>query len=123
VRNYGGLVIAQVKRMKAAGSLRPHDVRVRGHLVDLIVLDPDQKQTTEATYDTAISGEVIRPWSSFTLAEHGVEKVIARRTAMELKRGMTANIGFGISAIVPFVLPEEGHPQAVTWAIEQGAVG
>ena len=122
-RNNGGLVIAQVKRVTARGSLRPHDVRVPGHLVDLIVIDPDQKQTTETPHDPAISGEVIRPWSSFTLAEHGIEKVIARRAAMELKAGMTANLGFGISAMVPRVLLEEGHPQAVTWAIEQGAVG
>jgi propionate CoA-transferase len=123
VRNHGGLVIAQVKRMTAAGSLRPHDVHVPGHLVDLIVLAPDQRQTTETDYDPAISGEIMRPWSSFTLAEHGVEKVIARRAAMELTRGMTANLGFGISAMVPRILLEEGHERAVTWAIEQGAVG
>jgi propionate CoA-transferase len=123
VRNHGGLVIAQVSRVTARGSLRPHDVRVPGHLVDLIVLDPDQKQTCETPYDPAISGQVMRPWSSFKHAEHGVEKVIARRAAMELKRGMTANLGFGISAMVPRVLLEEGHPEAVTWAIEQGAVG
>lgn len=123
VRNHGGLVIAQVKRMTATGSLRPHDVHVPGHLVDLIVVDPDQKQTTETVYDPAISGEIMRPWDSFSLAEHGVEKVIARRAAMELKRGQTANLGFGISAMVPRILLEEGHAQAVTWAIEQGAVG
>jgi propionate CoA-transferase len=123
VRNHGGLIIAQVKRITAAGSLRPHDVRVPGHLVDLVVLDPDQKQTTETPYDPAISGEVMRPWDSFRHAEHGVEKVIARRAAMELRHGMTANLGFGISAMVPRVLLEAGHPQAVTWAIEQGAVG
>ena len=122
-RNHGGLVIAQVKRMTAAGSLRPHDVHVPGHLVDLIVLAPDQKQTTETQYDPAISGEIMRPWDSFSLGEHGVEKVIARRAAMELRRGQTANLGFGISAMVPRILLEEGHAQAVTWAIEQGAVG
>lgn len=122
-RNNGGLIIAQVKRLTARGSLRPHDVRVPGHLVDLIVLDPDQKQTTETPYDPAISGEILRPWASFTLAEHGVEKVIARRAAMELRAGQTANLGFGISAMVPRVLLEEGQAQSVTWAIEQGAVG
>jgi propionate CoA-transferase len=123
VRNHGGLVIAQVKRITAAGSLRPHDVRVPGHLVDLIVLDPDQMQTTGTPHDPAISGEVMRPWSSFSLAEQGVEKVIARRAAMELRRGQTANLGFGISAMVPRILLEEGHAQSVTWVIEQGAVG
>jgi propionate CoA-transferase len=119
----GGLVIAQVKRVTAQGSLRPHDVRVPGHLVDLVVVDPDQKQTTETLYDPAISGEIMRPWDSFKTAEHGVEKIIARRAAMELKKGQTANLGFGISAMVPRILLEEGHAQSVTWAIEQGAVG
>ncbi len=123
VRNRGGLVIAQVKRVTAAGSLRPHDVRVPGHLVDLVVVDPDQFQTTETLYDPAISGEIMRPWSSFSLAEPGVEKIVARRAAMELKQGQTANLGFGICSMVPRILLEEGHPQAVTWAIEQGAVG
>lgn len=122
-RNNGGLVIAQVKRVTASGSLRPHDVRVPGHLVDLVVVDAEQKQTCETDYDPAISGQVIRPWSSFRLAEHGVEKIIARRAAMELKGGMTANLGFGISAQVPRILLEEGYPKAVTWVIEQGAVG
>jgi len=123
VRNHGGLIIAQVSRVTKRGSLRPHDVRVPGHLVDLVVVDPAQKQTCETPYDPAISGQIMRPWESFTLAEHGVEKVIARRAAMELKPGMTANLGFGISAVVPRILLEEGYPEAVTWAVEQGAVG
>lgn len=123
VRNHGGLVIAQVKRITASGSLRPHDVRVPGHLVDLIVVDPDQRQTTETDYDPAISGEIMRPWSSFSLAKNGVEKVIARRAAMELNKGQVANLGFGVSAMVPRVLLEAGQEQAVTWAIEQGATG
>jgi propionate CoA-transferase len=123
VRNHGGLVIAQVSRITKRGSLRPHDVRVPGHLVDMVVIDPDQKQTCETPYDPAISGQIMQPWSSFERAEHGIEKVIARRAAMELRPGMTANLGFGISALVPRILLEEGHPDAVTWAIEQGAVG
>ena len=123
VRNHGGLVIAQVSRVTARGSLRPHDVRVPGHLVDLVVIDPDQKQTCETPYDPAISGQIMRPWSSFRTPDYGVEKVIARRAAMELRSGMTANLGFGISAQVPRILLEAGHPEAVTWAIEQGAVG
>ncbi|WP_375258048.1 acyl CoA:acetate/3-ketoacid CoA transferase, partial [Citreimonas sp.] len=123
VRNHGGLVIAQVKRVTAAGSLRAHDVRVPGQLVDLVVEAPDQMQTTETLYDPAISGEIARPWDSFTPAPYGIEKIVARRAAMELRQGQTANLGFGISALVPRILLEAGQPQAVTWAIEQGATG
>jgi propionate CoA-transferase len=42
---------------------------------------------------------------------------------MELREGDTVNLGFGISALVPRILLEEGHAGDVTWAIEQGAVG
>ena len=122
-RNHGGLVIAQVKRLGTRGSLRPHSVHVPGVLVDLIVLDPDQRQTSETDYDPAISGEVMRPWSSFELAEAGIEKLLARRAALELRRGQAVNLGFGISALVPRILLEEGQVQAVDWVIEQGAVG
>ncbi len=123
VRNHGGLIIAQVKRLAAAGSLRPHDVHIPGNLVDVIVVDPEQRQTTETEYDPAISGELMRPWTSFEPAEYSLEKVIARRAAMELKLGQAANLGFGISANVPRILLEENYPKAITWAIEQGAVG
>src|SRR5690606_31687934 len=53
----------------------------------------------------------------------GVQKVIARRAALELRAGEAVNLGFGISALVPYVLLEEGLHGAVTWVIEQGAVG
>ena len=42
---------------------------------------------------------------------------------MELQHGMAMNIGFGIAANVPRILLEEGSHGAVTWVIEQGAVG
>ena len=121
--NRGGIVIAQVRRVAKTGSIPPKDVHVPGILVDHVVEAPDMLQTTATLYDPAISGEVIRPLSTFSVPEFGVGKVIARRVAMELKRGMAANIGFGISANVPRVLLEEGLHGAVTWVIEQGAVG
>ena len=43
--------------------------------------------------------------------------------AQELRDGDAVNIGFGISANVPRILIEEGRHGAVTWVIEQGAVG
>ncbi|MBX8785668.1 acyl CoA:acetate/3-ketoacid CoA transferase, partial [Ochrobactrum sp. GRS2] len=64
-RNNGGIVISQVKRITKQGSLKPHDVRVPGMLVDYIIIDPEQKQTTQTVYDPAISGEIFRPLESF----------------------------------------------------------
>ena len=122
-RNNGGIVIAQVKRVVKDGSLRPHDVHVPGNLVDYVVVDPDQWQTTQTVYDPAISGEILQPLATFEPQAWGPEKVIARRAAMELAHGHTANLGFGISANVPRILLEEGLHGEVTWAIEQGAVG
>lgn len=122
-RNNGGIVIAQVKRAVRSGSLRPHDVRIPGNLVDHVVVAPDQWQTTQTPYDPAISGEIAQPLSTFELQPWGPEKVIARRAAMELGAGQAVNLGFGISANVPRILLEEGLHGDVTWAIEQGAVG
>lgn len=122
-RNSGGVVIAQVRRVAAQGTLKPHDVRVPGILVDVIVEAPDQLQTTATAYDPAISGELFRPMHTFRRAEYNPAKVMARRVAMEMQDGWAVNIGFGISANVPRILLEEGLHGKVTWVIEQGAVG
>lgn len=118
-----GLVIAQVKRLTAARSMPPQQVRVPSVLVDHVVLAPDQWQTTQTVYDPAISGELRAPAATFEPVAWGADKVIARRAAMELREGDAVNLGFGISALVPRIVLEEGHADAVTWAIEQGAVG
>ena len=123
VRNHGGVVIAQVKRVVRYGSLKPHDVHVPLNLVDYIVVDPEQWQTTQTVYDPAISGEIQQPLSTFEFQAWGPDKVIARRAAMELAHGYAANLGFGISANVPRILLEEGLNGEITWTIEQGAVG
>lgn len=122
-RNNGGIVIAQVKRVVKTGSLNPHDVHVPCNLVDYIVVDAEQWQTTQTVYDPAISGEVAQPLSTFEHQAFSAEKVISRRASMELSSGSAVNLGFGISANVPRILLEEGLHGEVTWAIEQGAIG
>ena len=122
-RNNGGVVIAQVERLTTAGSIPPQQVRIPGALVDWVVVAPDQRQTTQTEYDPAISGEVRRPANHFEIPEWGLDKVIARRAALELINGESVNLGFGISALVPRILLEEGLDGRVTWVIEQGAIG
>jgi propionate CoA-transferase len=123
VRNNGGIVIAQVKRVVKAGSLHTQQVHIPCNLVDYVVVDPAQMQTTQIEYDPEISGEVKLPDSAFAFADWNADKVIARRAAMELAQNDAVNLGFGISANVPRILIEEGYLDDVTWAIEQGAVG
>jgi acyl CoA:acetate/3-ketoacid CoA transferase len=123
VRNCGGIVIAQVKRVVAEGTIPAQQVRIPGVFVDFLVLDPEQAQTTQTAYDPAISGEVRVPSSTFEPVPWGAEKVIARRAAMELRSGEAVNLGFGVSALVPRILIEEGLHGSVSWVIEQGAVG
>ncbi len=121
--NNGGIVIAQVKRIVKSGSIPAQLVRVPGVVVDRVVVSPDQMQTTQTAYDPAISGEIHAAGGGFKPVEFGPAKAIARRAAMELQNGDAVNLGFGISALVPGILHEEGLPHAVTWVIEQGAVG
>ena len=122
-RNNGGIVIAQVKRVVVGSSASPQMVRVPGVLVDYVVTAPDQMQTTQTQYDPAISGEIKRALGEIPVLPLDMSKVIARRAAMELSCGEAVNLGFGISALVPQILAEENQHDAVTWVIEQGAVG
>ena len=94
-----------------------------GILVDYIVIDPDQQQTTQTPYDPAMSGEVFRPVWDFKPIEWGLDKIIARRAAVELCEDDVVNLGFGICALVPRILIDEGLHGEVSWVIEQGAVG
>ena len=121
--NNGGYVIAQVKRLARGRTLPAQAVRVPGIVVDAIVVAPDQLQTTQTVLLPEAAGHYRAPSSTLELASWGPEKVIARRAAMELRDGEAVNLGFGISALVPRILLEEGLDGAVTWVIEQGAVG
>ena len=94
-----------------------------GIVVDAIVVAPDQLQTTQTVLLPEAAGHYRAPISELELAPWGPEKVVARRASQELRDGEAVNLGFGISALVPRVLLEEGLDGSVTWVIEQGAVG
>jgi acyl CoA:acetate/3-ketoacid CoA transferase len=122
-RNAGGLVIAQVKQLETSGPLPTRQVHVPCSMVDVVVVDPDQVQATETPYDPALSGEARVDLGTLEAEPFGIEKVIARRAALELAASDVAALGFGVSALVPRILLEEGLHSQVTWTIEQGPVG
>src|SRR4029453_14068146 len=97
-KNSKGLVIVQVERIAALGSLNPRDVKIPGALVDCIVVAvPEHHAQTYATaYNPAFSGEMRAPVDRITPLPLDERKVIARRCAFELPLGGVVNLGIGM---------------------------
>jgi propionate CoA-transferase len=123
--NSGGLVIVQVERVAARGSLHARQVKIPGVLVDCVVVAPQEHhmQTFASQYNPAYSGEVRLPPGSHPVMSLDIRKVIARRAALELRPGDVANLGIGMPEGVAAVVAEEGLSDAVTLTAEPGVIG
>jgi propionate CoA-transferase len=122
-RRCGGLVIVQVKRMAKRGTLPPKAVKIPGILVDLVVVDPDQRQTYEVDYSPSYAGELRIPLSGIPKLPLDARKIIARRAALELYPGAICNLGSGISTGIANIAAEEGVLDEVCLTNEQGLIG
>ncbi|MGH8890318.1 MAG: acyl CoA:acetate/3-ketoacid CoA transferase [Acidothermaceae bacterium] len=122
-RNSGGIVIAQVRELVAAGTLDSRRVRVPGVLIDALVVDPDQRLSFARQSDRFMTGELRAPEVAIAAMPLTVRKVIARRAALQLRRGDVINLGYGMPDGVAAVLAEEGLAGDVTFTVEQGHVG
>ncbi len=123
--NSGGLVIAQVERVAASGSLHPRDVVVPAPLVDCVVVaDPGLHEQTYATpYSPAYAHEIRVPVQSIRPMPLCARKVIARRAAMALPPGGIVNLGIGMPEGVAAVAAEEGLLDLLTLTAEPGVIG
>ena len=124
-KNSKGLVIVQVERIAAAGSLNPRDIKIPGALVDCIVVAaPEHHAQTYATiYNPAFSGEMRAPVDRIPPLPLDERKVIARRCAFELPLGGIVNLGIGMPEGVAAVAAEEKLLQYVTLTAEPGIIG
>jgi len=124
-RNANGLVIVQVERIAAGGSLDPRRVVIPGVLVDCVVLaEPEAHQQTYATpYNAAFSAEVRVPVDRMAPAPLDERKLIGRRCAFELPLGGVVNLGIGMPELVAAVAAEERVLDHLTLTAEPGVIG
>jgi propionate CoA-transferase len=124
-RNSGGIVICQVERVAASGSLDARRVRIPGVFIDaVIVAEPEYHMQTYGTdYNPALSGEVRVPLEGLPRLSLDEKKVIARRAAMELTPNSIVNLGIGLPDSVGSVANEERIHDLITLTVDPGVFG
>ena len=109
VKNNGGIVIVQVERLSGSYA-DPKMVKIPGRLIDYIIVDPDQKQMNTGKYNPYYTGEtratkqaVLDSMKDLIESTDNPEnkrsigdRIIARRAALEIKKGDIVNLGLGI---------------------------
>lgn len=122
-KNSGGIVIAQVKNIVKAGTIKTKDVVIPGIYVDYIVVDSGQPQTCERMYDPTLAGNIKAPLERLASLTLDPRKVVARRAAKELREGMVINLGVGMPSGIAAVAAEEGYLDQLNFTVEQGIIG
>ncbi|MDX0116804.1 acyl CoA:acetate/3-ketoacid CoA transferase [Sinorhizobium meliloti] len=123
-KNCGGIVIVQVESI-ADDWLNPHDVQIPATLVDCVVAadQKDHAQTYSSQYNGAFSGEFRAPPDHAASMELNARKIIARRCALELRKGDVVNLGIGMPEGVAKVATEEKIITFVSLTAEAGTIG
>lgn len=126
-RASGGTVIVQVKEIVKNGSIHPKSARIHHALVDYIVKceEPEiyHAQGYAASYRAELTGAILCPTDAIPPMEMSNRKIIARRGAMELEKGVLINLGIGIPSGVGVVANEEGFADQITLSLESGPQG
>jgi propionate CoA-transferase len=128
-RNSGGIVIAQVKRLAALGSIPVRSVAIPGPLVDCVVVIPDNDHNTlhPMSYvekaNVSFTGTIKTPQDDIEKMPLDIRKIIARRAFFLLQPNTVVNLGIGLPEGVAGVASEEGMLNYVTLSTEPGVFG
>ena len=123
-RNHGGIVIAQVKRLRDK-PLPPHQVAVPGHLIDHIVLADEAEhpttlgQTEDSSTYTASSTTPQPPPPT----EDTARRIIASRACDELRPSQVINLGIGLPEEIAIQAANRDQLDSITLTIESGPIG
>ena len=124
-KNSGGIVILQVEKIVAKGSLDPRKVKIPGILVDAIVIGKPENhmQTFSEQYNPSYNGEIKMALNNIPGIKLDERKVISRRAAMELIPNSITNLGIGVPEGISIVANEEGIGSSMTLTLESGPIG
>lgn len=122
VHNNGGTVIVEVNSICEAGALDPRHVLIHKSCVDYIV-KAEGSSNIALAYHPEMVGDIRGLAGTLAPLPMSYKKVIARRAAMELRKGALVNLGIGIPASVASVANEEGLSRDVTLSLETGVYG
>jgi propionate CoA-transferase len=128
-KNSGGVVLAQVKRICATGSLPSRSVGVPGAMVDCVcVVDESEHDiyhpmSYTKRNDPVLYGIIRSPAEDVPQMPLNERKIIARRASFGLKPGKVVNLGIGLPEGIASVAGEEGQLQYITLTTEPGVFG
>ena len=127
VKRNGGIVIVQVKNIVKAGTLDPRSVQLPGIMVDYAVVSPAEHHMQTALHemreDFTQRSRVELDELLSNVAPMSERFVIARRAAMELRKGDIINLGIGVPEWVGDVAVQENFFMDITPTIECGHIG
>lgn len=124
--NSGGIVVAQVEKMVAKGTLPAKDVIVPSFLVDYVVEGKEENHRQwflDDEFHPELTGAIKIPMGAIEPMGLNPRKVIGRRGAQLLQKGKVVNLGIGVPEAVAAVAGEEGCSDAITLSIESGVLG
>lgn len=128
VSNNGGKVIVQVKEVVEYGSFHPQMVRIPGIFVDVVTVCEDPKlhmqtfsEQQNPDYCQQNSQKMGKTQNKARVLD--VKKVVARRAALELRKGSILNYGIGVPEVISEVTDEEGVTDEMIATVEPGAIG
>lgn len=124
VKNSGGKVIVQVRRMTQGDTIHPRMVEIPGIFVDAVVVDPSQNVSGGEELNPALTGEIRLPINDIASVPRNIKKIILNRAADEIKEdGQVINLGVGIPVDIPKILVERSASKDVTFFPEHGSIG
>ncbi|EIJ44338.1 acyl CoA:acetate/3-ketoacid CoA transferase [Beggiatoa alba B18LD] len=125
VKNSGGVVIVQVKRLTARHMLSPQLIKIPSILVDCVVVAQAENhpQTFGEYYNPNYTGETRTIADGLPILHLDARKVMARRAAFELQENAIVNLGIGTPEGIASVAYEEAILHSFTMTIEPGGIG